>query len=188
MTVPIILASSSPRRKALLAQIVDKFSVESASVDETAYPQESPQTLVERLSKLKAKVIADSHANSIVIGSDTVVAIDGTVFGKPLDFDDFRYKLQQLAGNWHQVFTGVCIFHQQKCLVKVVTSNVKMSPISEQDMLSYWQTNEPLDKAGGYAIQGIGGQFVEKINGSYSAVVGLPLFETKQLLAQALHA
>lgn len=184
MATPVILASASPRRKSLLAHIVDDFSVLSADVDESVFENEKPADLVERLAKSKAQVIAQQYPSSIVLGSDTVVSCEQCILGKPQNFEDFCVMMRLLSNNWHQVYTGVCLSLANRCEIKVVVTDVKMSHISEQDMLCYWQTQEPFDKAGGYAIQGIGGQFVERINGSFSAVVGLPLFETKQLLAR----
>ncbi|MFW8591791.1 Maf family protein [Glaciecola sp. 2405UD65-10] len=184
MQTPIILASASPRRKHLLAHLLDDFLIQAADVDESILKGEKPQELVERLAKKKAKAIIMNNLNSAVIGSDTVVACNEQILGKPRNFDDFSNMMQLLSNKWHQVFTGVCILHEDRVLSKTVFTSVKMTSISSQEAEIYWATKEPQDKAGGYAIQGIGGQFVEQIKGSFSAVVGLPLLETKQLLQQ----
>lgn len=184
MSTSIVLASASPRRKELLSHIVERFVVQSADVDESILPNETPEILVERLAKSKAQVIADQYPDSLVIGSDTVVAYEESILGKPLNQQNFLSMMQLLSNKWHQVFTGVCVIHKGELLSQVVVTKVKMTNITQADALAYWLTKEPEDKAGGYAIQGIGGQFVEKIEGSFSAVVGLPLLETKQLIAQ----
>lgn len=184
MQIPIILASASPRRKHLLAHLLNDFAIQAADVDESIYEGEKPKELVERLAKKKAKAIMMNNPNSAVIGSDTVVACNEQILGKPQSFDDFSNMMHLLSDKWHQVFTGVCILYENRVLSKTVITSVKMTGISPQEAADYWATNEPQDKAGGYAIQGIGGQFVEQIKGSFSAVVGLPLLETKQLLQQ----
>lgn len=184
MTTNIILASASPRRKELLGYLVNCFEIHSANIDESVFANEKPVDLVERLAKSKAQVIAKLHRDSIVIGSDTVVACNNTILGKPKDVDDFQHMMAQLSNQWHQVYTGVAMQFADKVLCTCIATDVKMTSISPSEAMQYWQTNEPLDKAGGYAIQGYGGQFVEQIRGSFSAVVGLPLLETKQLLKQ----
>jgi len=180
----IILASASPRRKQLLAYLIDNFDVKSADIDESVFLGEKPSELVERLAKMKAQVIALNNQESIVIGSDTVVACDNEILGKPKNFEDFKQMMTLLSNQWHQVFTGVSVQLGEQIICDTIVTDVKMVSISSQNITDYWRTNEPLDKAGGYAIQGIGGQFVEQIRGSFSAVVGLPLVETKQLLTR----
>lgn len=184
--LPVVLASASPRRKELLGHIVGNFTVEPAFVDETPLANEGPTDIVRRLSINKTLNVANKHLNSLVIGSDTIVAVDKTILGKPLDYEDFLHKMQLLSNRKHNVYTGVCICDASSAkalyLDEVVVTEVTMAEISTEEALAYWQTNEPLDKAGGYAIQGIGGKFVKSIKGSYSAVVGLPLFETQRLI------
>lgn len=195
---PVVLASASPRRRELLGHIVKTFTSDSADVDETPKKDESAYDLVERLAEMKAqfiarKLVADFTspksefrltAKSIVIGSDTVVAKANVILGKPSDYNDFRRMMMMLSDSSHEVYTGVCVVYGKTVLRKVVITQVTMGVISEQDMVDYWASNEPNDKAGGYAIQGIGGKFVKQIDGSFSAVVGLPLFETKCLIDQ----
>lgn len=185
-TLPVILASASPRRKELLSHIVDEFSVKPANIDETPFSNESPSKLVSRLATSKAEYVAKKHSGCLVIGSDTVVAINDIILGKPKDFNDFTNMMQMLSNNTHTVYTGVCIFNTSRAtrlyLDKVLVTDVTMATIHASDALSYWQTGEPQDKAGGYAIQGIGTKFVKSINGSFSAVVGLPVYETQQLI------
>jgi septum formation protein len=187
---PIVLASASPRRQQLLAYIVEQFTIEVADVDETPKKNESAYDLVERLAKMKAQFISDkfsldpSAPDVMVIGSDTVVAKADGILGKPIDYNDFAHMMKTLSDDSHQVYTGVCVVCGDVVVHDVVITQVLMSEITEQDMADYWTTNEPQDKAGGYAIQGIGGKFVKEIKGSFSAVVGLPLFETKHLIAQ----
>lgn len=181
---PIVLASASSRRKSLLAQIVPRFSVDIADIDETPIDGENGPELVARLAQGKAKYVTKNHAkNTIIIGADTVVAINQRVLGKPVNYEHFCEMMNVLSGQIHQVFTGICVTKNQQLHAAVVCTHVQMTDISPLDAKQYWRTNEPIDKAGGYAIQGIGGQYVKSIDGSYSAVVGLPLFETKQLLS-----
>ena len=199
----LILASASPRRQSLLAQIVDKFDIKVADIDETPKMSEQAHNLVERLALFKAqhvmKQCAKEYAHTepsikqhLLIGSDTVVAQSNSIFGKPKDYNEFASIMDQLSNNEHTVFTGVCVvsanndFSDVTSYSKVLETKVSMALISEQEKRKYWETKEPQDKAGGYAIQGIGGQFVKEITGSFSAVVGLPLFETKQLLQKAI--
>ena len=184
----LILASQSPRRKELLTQLGYQFTTQVADIDETPLPNETPQDYVLRLAKQKAQVIFQSlsgteQANSIVLGSDTCVVTGDTILGKPEDEAQCISMLEQLSGGNHQVLTSIAAINEQSILSDVVTTEVYFKPLTLNEIKRYWQTGEPCDKAGSYAIQGIGGQFVTKINGSYSAVVGLPLYETAQMLA-----
>ena len=193
MAISIILASASPRRRELMSHIVSEFEVAAADVDETPKKDESASNLVERLAQMKAQCIMQSlpdkvRAQNLVIGSDTVVAHPQEILGKPLDYNDFKRMMGLLSNTTHQVYTGVCVLLGSALLSQVVVSDVTMATISEDDIERYWATREPTDKAGGYAIQGIGGQFVKSIKGSFSAVVGLPLFETKTLIQEIQRA
>ncbi|MFC3123026.1 Maf family protein [Agaribacter flavus] len=186
----LILASASPRRAHLLGHLVSDFEVIAADVDETVKAMELPDALVSRLAALKAKAVYDlqetsSRRSIAVLGSDTVVAADDRILCKPTNFKDFHEMMSILSNSVHQVYTGVCLIHEKLQQSIVVKTEVYFSPISEMEIEDYWQTGEPQDKAGGYAIQGVGGKFVERIHGSYSAVVGLPLVETKNLLSEA---
>lgn len=193
MAISIILASASPRRRELLSHIVREFKVMAADVDEALKKDESASNLVERLAQMKAQCIMQSlpnevRAQTLVIGSDTVVAHPQEILGKPLDYNDFQRMMRLLSNTTHQVYTGVCVLLGKALLSQVVVSDVTMATISQDEIEGYWATREPADKAGGYAIQGIGGQFVTGIKGSFSAVVGLPLFETKALIQEIQRA
>ena len=181
----LILASKSPRRKELLAQLTQAFTCYGADIDESVLTNEQPYAYVERLAIGKATAVRNKLTESCwVLGSDTAVVINGEILGKPKDQQDSLNMLNKLSGQCHQVLTSIALVSAQQTLSKVVTTEVSFKPLTEQEMLAYWQTGEPQDKAGSYGIQGIAGQFVTNIKGSYSAVVGLPLYETAQLLQQ----
>ncbi|MBE5940164.1 MAG: septum formation inhibitor Maf [Lachnospiraceae bacterium] len=185
----IILGSKSPRRKELLEQIGMEFEI-LVSDDEEVITSNVPSKVVEELSLQKAqnveKMIADKHEKYIVIGADTVVAYDGRILGKPKDEDDAETMLKFLSGNTHQVYTGVTLIIKDK--EKRETKNfaectsVTMYDISEDEIRKYISTKEPMDKAGSYGIQGIGGKFIKEINGDYNNVVGLPVAAIYQKL------
>lgn len=186
LTLPVVLASASPRRKELLGHIVDNFTIAPADIDETPLINESPRELVSRLALGKAEYVARNLSGKLVIGSDTVVAINDNILGKPTDYDDFITKMELLSNNTHKVYTAICVFDTSQAkkpyLVEVLVTDVTMAEIDVNEAQLYWLTGEPKDKAGGYAIQGIGGKFVKSINGSVSAVVGLPIYETKKMI------
>ncbi|WP_312936852.1 Maf family protein [Pseudomonas sp.] len=180
---PFYLASGSPRRRELLAQVGVPFSVLSAPVDETLLPGESAQCYVERLAQAKARAgFASLQAPGVVLGADTVVVLDGQVLGKPDDADHAQRMLLSLSERSHQVLTAVALTDGITTRSLCVSTDVALRGISSAEARRYWATGEPADKAGGYAIQGLGAVFVRQISGSYSAVVGLPLFETAELL------
>ncbi|WP_083005843.1 Maf family protein [Halomonas sp. GT] len=179
----LCLASASPRRKALLASIGVTVEVMPSDVDETPLEGESAQAYVERLASAKAQA-AVSKTTLPVLGSDTAVVIDEQILGKPIDEHDAAVMLKKLSGRHHNVLTAVAVAGPKGVLSCCVTTVVKMRVISQQEIADYWQTGEPVDKAGGYAIQGLAAVFVEEIKGSHSAVVGLPLYETTRLLCQ----
>jgi len=182
------LASGSPRRRELLAQIGVPFQVLSAAIDESVRPGETAEHYVERLAREKAAAglaaLGDAAAGTCVLGADTSVVLDGRILGKPLDRDDALAMLADLSGREHQVLTAVSVAESGHCVSRLVTSRVRFRVIPQAEREAYWATGEPLDKAGGYAIQGLGAVFVENIQGSYSAVVGLPLLETADLLGE----
>lgn len=190
----LVLASASPRRKALLNLLVKEFSVLPADIDETPRVGEQAEAYVVRMAVEKARASiakyshqADDHsADAVFIASDTSVVVDGDVLGKPTSFEDAHVMLRRLSGRSHQVITSLCVsnFKQDHVVTECVTTDVLFREISDIEIRQYWQTTEPVDKAGAYAIQGLGGVFVRHLSGSYSAVVGLPLYETAQLLAQ----
>ncbi|QHJ12545.1 Maf-like protein YhdE [Paraglaciecola mesophila] len=188
----LILASQSPRRAELLGQIGIPFTTLSADIDESILPSETPENYVQRLAQQKA--LAGWHASAniagsrLVLGADTVVVINEQVLGKPKDFDDANAMLNLLSGQQHQVLTAVTVTSGQRFETILVKTDVTFCALSPSQIEAYWQTGEPQDKAGSYAIQGIGGKFVTHIKGSYSAVVGLPLYETNQLLSRMSQA
>lgn len=182
MTDTLILASSSPQRARLLEQLGVRFAVIPANIDEAAWPNERPESLAARLAQSKAEALSAAYPAARIIGSDTVVALGGQAFGKPRDSAAARQMLSALGGTTHHVITGVALFHAGEPTVRTVVSEVTLDALSELTIARYWATGEPAAAAGGYAIQGRGGQFVAHLSGSYSAVMGLPIHETAQLL------
>jgi len=176
----LILASASPRRAELLRQIGITFAVRSADIDETVHRGELPEGYVQRMAQEKAAAVAEPGV--VTLAADTVVVKSGRILGKPVDRDDAVAMLRLLADDWHQVMTCVAISDGQRMDTVLVNTRVLFGSISEARAIDYWHTGEPADKAGGYGIQGIGSIFASKIEGSYSAVVGLPLAETERLL------
>ena len=181
------LASTSPRRREILAALGLEFSIVHVDVDESVLPGESPGDMVVRLAIAKAEA-ADAGPADIVIAADTAVVADEHVLGKPVDQDDCLAMLGLLSGRAHQVMTGVAVHTRSATGTALSTTDVYFREIDRDEALAYWQSGEPHDKAGAYAIQGVGGAFVERIEGSYSGVVGLPVFETVVLLEQAGHS
>ena len=167
----IILASSSPRRRELLKEIGLSFSIHSPDVDESVISGETPEDMVVRLSQLKASAVVGHEG--CIIAADTTVVLDGEILGKPTSTDEAFYMLSKTQGKWHKVLGGVSLIFKDKKESFLVLTEVKMAPMSERDIIRYVETNEPMDKAGAYAIQGIGLQFVSEIKGSYTNVVGL---------------
>ncbi|MBA1271920.1 Maf family protein [Stutzerimonas azotifigens] len=181
----LYLASASPRRAELLGQIGVPYTPLIAPIDESVLPDESPEAYVERLARAKAAAalaILDTPGDSCVLGADTAVVLDGRILGKPVDRHHAREMLEALSGREHQVLTGVAVAGAGRCLSQVVVSQVSFRPLSSAEIEAYWATGEPCDKAGAYGIQGFAAVFVSHMQGSYSAVVGLPLCETAQLL------
>jgi septum formation protein len=184
MTAQIILASASPRRKELLDQIKVTYRVNPVDVDETPWPNEAPLDYVQRLAAEKsAACMAQLGGGLPVLAADTAVVLDGVIMGKPKDRDDALAMLRQLSGKMHRVYSAISLRgweHGQAVSITEVT----FRQLTEGEITAYWQSGEPADKAGSYAIQGLGGVFVESISGSFSGVVGLPLFETAELLSR----
>ena len=181
----LILASQSPRRKELLAQLGYQFSCCPADIDETEQANETPMQYVERLALEKAQAIAvDQCDNTLVLGSDTSVVNEGIILGKPKNLAQCIAHLSALSAKTHQVLTSIAVVQGPLSKSLVVCTEVEFKVLSLQEIKNYWATGEPQDKAGSYGIQGIAGQFVKQIKGSYSAVVGLPLYETSTLLAE----
>jgi len=182
----IHLASSSPRRHEILGALGLRFTAAGVDIDETRYDGEPVAEMVVRLAVGKAAAARASVDQSLpVIGADTAVAVDGRVLGKPVSGDDAAQMLAALSGRTHEVLTGVALDYAGRVRTATSVTVVRFREISPDEARAYWHTGEPLDKAGAYAVQGVGGIFVEDISGSYSGVVGLPVFETAALLADA---
>ena len=182
----LILASASPRRLDLLAQMgVRPDAVISADIDESVRPQETPRALAERLARQKAEAVAVDAPDALVLGADTVVACGRRILPKAESVEDARACLALLSGRAHRVFTGVCLRRPDGAAVRVVETRIKMKRLSEEELSAYLQSEEWRGKAGGYAAQGAAAAFISHMVGSYTAVVGLPLYETAQLLSGA---
>ena len=182
----IYLASASPRRSALLEQIGVAFRVEPASISESQRPGERSEDYATRLAVEKADAVWDlktADGPLAVLGADTIVVLDGRMLGKPADADDALAMLTALSGRVHRVVTAVALRHAGGTATSIGSADVAFRDTTPAELRAYCATGEPFDKAGGYGIQGKGAVFVEAIRGSYSAVVGLPLAETAQLLA-----
>lgn len=184
------LASASPRRRELLQQIGAPFEVIRVSVDETGLPHESPLAYVQRLAQTKAlagqaALRVQGKSEQPVMGADTIGVLDGRILLKPADETEAVSMLTRMGGRVHQVITAVALTSLDGLLQVHTSTDVHFRNISILEAQRYWRTGEPRDKAGAYGIQGLGAVFVERIEGSYSGVVGLPLFETAQLLEQA---
>lgn len=185
MSAPSLhLASTSPRRKEILEAMGLSFSASGVDVIEQRNEGETAEAMVLRLAEAKARA-ADVGASHIVIGADTAVVLDGDIFGKPPDRETALEMLARLSGRTHSVLTGVAVRSDAGVRTAMSATEVRFREIRPDEALAYWQSGEPCDKAGAYAIQGRGGIFVVAISGSYSGVVGLPVFETAQLLREA---
>ena len=178
------LASTSPRRREILAALQLEFSVAKVDVDETPQVGETPADMVLRLAIAKADA-GVAGTGDLVLAADTAVVVDGRALGKPVDEADCLAMLGTLSGRGHKVLTGVALRGPNGTSTALSKTDVYFREISRDEALAYWQSGEPGDKAGAYAIQGLGGVFVERIEGSYSGVVGLPVFETVALLGEA---
>ena len=184
MSVQIILASASPRRKELLDQIKVTYKVHPVDLDESPLPDELPLDYVQRLAAEKsAACVAQLKTEIPVLAADTAVILGKVIMGKPKNQADALSMLTQLSGKTHQVYSAISLRGREHSLAVSITE-VTFRCLTEREMLDYWHSGEPVDKAGSYAIQGIGGIFVESIKGSFSGVVGLPLFETAELLSK----
>ncbi|HEX3836578.1 MAG TPA: Maf family protein [Steroidobacteraceae bacterium] len=184
--IPVLrLASASPRRRELLAQIGVLHAVEVADVDESARLGETVTRYVERVARAKAEAVWERLHDLPVLGADTTVVLDGVSLGKPQDQAHALAMLEALAGREHQVLTAVALVTAAGTRCVTSASTVRMRASTATERARYWDSGEPRDKAGAYAIQGLGAIFIESLQGSYSGVMGLPLFETAQLLAAA---
>lgn len=183
----LILASASPRRKELLENLGYVFQIIPADIDETINGTKSPKEIVKELALQKATYVADSvNYPAIIIGSDTIVVVDNTILGKPENNEDACNMLKLLSGRSHQVISGIAIIDNKsnKNIVDSISSDVYFRTISKEEITSYVKTGEPMDKAGAYAIQGLASTFIEKINGCYNNIVGLPIFKVTQALKE----
>ena len=177
--LPFILASASPRRREMLAAIGLEFGVEAAEADEQVLPGEDPQTFVIRIAQDKAQIVAKRYPGTWILAADTVVVENGDILGKPVDAEDAVLMLKRLVDRTHEVWTGfcLCLADQDKLLCQATKTEVQFADLPDQAILAYVRSGDPLDKAGSYGIQSLGGFMVRGIRGSYSNVVGLPLAE-----------
>lgn len=180
----LILASASPRRSELLQQIGVSFEVVVRSIDETPKTDELASAYVARVALKKAQAVSQEHSQRTVLAADTCISLNNSILTKPKDADDAKRMLQTLSGRKHQVYTSVAIICAERQQVVTVTTEVLFKQLSNKQIEDYVASEEPLDKAGSYAIQGFGAVLIERISGSYSSVVGLPLAETAVLLQQ----
>ena len=177
----IILASASPRRAELLDQIDVKYTVQVADINEDELLNESAEDLVQRLAVEKSQALGNA-ASLPVLGADTLGVLNGELLVKPHDFDHAHQMLSSMSGQWHEILSAVAITYQGETKVRLNRNRVLFRKLSDDEIKNYWETGEPQDKAGAYAIQGLAAPFIERIEGSYSGIMGLPLFETSQLL------
>jgi nucleoside triphosphate pyrophosphatase len=181
----ICLASVSPRRRELLTQIGVPHKVVGAHIDETAHPGEMPRDYVLRMARQKAVAVRNRGEALPVLAADTTVVLDHVIYGKPRDRDDGIAMLQRLSDRTHEVLTAVAIADAREVALRLNVSTVRFRSLTLEECIAYWNTGEPCDKAGGYAVQGAAAVFIESLSGSYSGVMGLPLFETAELLRTA---
>ncbi|WP_307390208.1 Maf family protein [Bacillus horti] len=184
---PIILASSSPRRKELLAGLGLSFSIQPSHIIEEVDMSCPPEEIVQLLAQQKAEAVAKEVQDGVVLGADTIVVIDGKVLGKPQTKEMAFDMLKQLQNHVHEVYSGVALFdvETKERYIGFQQTTVKMKALQDEEIQQYIMTGEPMDKAGSYAIQGIGATFVEEIRGDYFTVVGLPLLMTANFLKKA---
>jgi len=185
----ILLASASPRRSELLRQVGIAHSIRPVDIDESVHVGEAPSAYVLRLAEAKAAALWRQLAaaeRKPVLAADTTVALEGEIFGKPGSLDEARAMLGRLSGRTHEVHTAVAVLHERGAAARVNSSTVTFRALTPAEIDGYWHTGEPADKAGGYAVQGRAAAFISHIAGSYSGIMGLPLYETWELLAPVL--
>lgn len=186
--LPLILASGSPRRRELLGRLGLPFVILPSDVDETVPPGMPPEEVARTLARQKAAAVAPGQPGRVVIGADTVVIPqpgEATILGKPRDDDDAARMLRALRGRWHRVATGIAVIRDDREWHDVVSADVRMGDYSDDDIATYVASGEPRDKAGAYAVQGLGGRLVAEVSGSELTVVGLPLHRLAALLVAA---
>jgi len=182
----LILASASPRRRELLTQIGVSFEVVIHDIDERVIAGETPVHYVCRLASAKAAAVASDARvtpDRAVLGADTIVVVDEHILGKPQDEQDAHRMLSLLSGREHDVMSAVCVCRGEHSALELSRTKVKFKSLSKAEIAAYWRSGEPQGKAGAYAVQGMGALFIESLQGSYSGVVGLPIFETARLLS-----
>ena len=190
MHKPIYLASRSPRRAELLQQMGIDFDVLPSDIDESILPNESPEAYVMRLAGSKAAVgLTNMRQANLqqrpILAADTTVCVDGVILGKPENDGDARAMLEALSGRWHEVHTALALVSAASVETVLSTTRVELAPLSDEMIAAYIASGEPRDKAGAYGIQGLAGTFIKCIEGSYSGVMGLPIYETARLLKNA---
>lgn len=181
----VCLASVSPRRRELLTQIGVPHKVVGAHIDETAHPGEMPRDYVMRMARAKALAVRDRGESLPVLAADTTVVLDDVIYGKPRDRAEGVAMLERFSNRTHEVMTAVAIADARGVALRLNVSSVRFRKLTPEECGAYWETGEPHDKAGGYAVQGAAAVFIEALSGSYSGVMGLPLFETAELLRSA---
>ena len=180
----LVLASASPRRRALLRQAGIPFVCHPADIDESTVEAASPEELVQKLASLKSLAVAQElHTTQLVLGADTVVALDGRIFGKPATMEEAAEMLHTLSGRTHTVITGVALRRGEQCITKSCITSVTFKALSDNDIAHYHSLVNPLDKAGAYAIQEHGDLIIDRIDGSRTNVIGLPIELVKELLS-----
>ncbi|MFA4859029.1 MAG: Maf family protein [Candidatus Margulisiibacteriota bacterium] len=186
MPTKFILASASPRRKALLKKIIKNFRVVNSGIDESALKATSPVGYAQKAARIKAQAVAARHKDAVVIGADTIVVLGKHILGKPKNSADALRMLKNLAGKTHQVITALTVFFPNgKSISRITRTKIKTNQISDQVIRTYVSSGRPLDKAGAYGIQEIEELFVEKIKGDYDNVVGLPVKTLQRMLKSA---
>ena len=182
MNNKVILASASPRRRELLRLVVPEFEIRVSSADETINPEWTPEQTVQELARRKAQAIDAEDA--LIIGADTMVFVDGTALGKPTDREDAARMLRMLSGRAHDVLTGVCIREGRRLRTAAERTKVYFSAMTQAEIDEYIATGEPMDKAGAYGIQGMASRYIQKIEGCFFNVVGLPVYQLYQMLKE----
>ncbi|MFC3883092.1 Maf family protein [Bacillus songklensis] len=185
MKQQLVLASGSPRRKELLQQLHLSFTVHVSSVEETFDANQSPYEIVMSLAMRKAKDVASDYPNAYVLGADTIVVHEQNILGKPHSEEEAMQMLQMLSGRTHEVVTGVALVYQGQEITFYEKADVTFWELTNEEIIDYVKSGEPMDKAGAYGIQGLGASLVQKMNGDYYSVVGLPLSKTLRELKKA---
>ncbi len=172
---PIILASVSPSRLELLARLGVSFEIIPDNVEETVDEDKPPHAVAMALAEDKARHVSKQYPHAAIIGADTIVVSQDRILGKPMDFDDAKRMLQGLSGNWHEVITGLCVRWGEKEITQHDITRVHFAPMRDEEIEHYIRTGDPMDKAGSYGIQGLAGFYIDRIEGDYYNVMGLPL-------------